>query len=153
MSRVREEGTVDSIKGNEAKVRIPRRAACAGCGSCAASAELGSMISTVRTVRNLQVGDRVVLEGSTPSSITGGLTLFILPLSLFVVGFAAGQSAAPGLTGNAEDGELIGGLLGLFLAVLPYLLLFLRRQRDRRHGRYALQIAEVLPRQRSEHNQ
>jgi sigma-E factor negative regulatory protein RseC len=144
MSSIREEGVVTEIRGREARVQIPRGGSCAGCGGCAAGADFGHMIATVQTVKNLQVGDRVALQGRGPSSITGGLTLFILPLTLFVIGFAAGETIAPGLRGLELDSQALGGVLGALLAVLPYLYLFLRRHLARRRGVYELRIAEIL---------
>jgi positive regulator of sigma E activity len=152
MATFKEEGTVEAIEGTEARIRIPRGGSCAGCGGCSAASDPREMSTVVRKVANLREGDRVLLEGKTPSSITGGLTIFILPLALFVLGFAGGQTIAlrladgPGGGTAAFSPDLFGGVLGVVFAALPYLLLFLRRRIHRRRGAYELTITGILGR-------
>lgn len=144
---IKKTGVVARIVNDKAYVRIPREASCDDCEGCGSAAPRGERSRVVRAVPGLNAGDRVRLEGRAMNAVAAGLTFFILPLLLFFAGFSAGAPLAAALHsqgGRELSGGLLGGVLGIFAAALPYLLLAAHRALARRKGRYELQITARL---------
>jgi len=104
-------GTVVSVNGQRATVRLDHRRTEA-CGSCCACSAFGAGLPTVQVERGeLQEGDRVLVRIPQVSSALSILLIFVLPLALFMLGIWLGQR----LEGGERVGNLsvLGGVAGL----------------------------------------
>jgi len=109
-------GTVVSVNGQRATVRLDHRRTEA-CGSCCACSAFGAGLPTVQVERGeLQEGDRVLVRIPQVSSALSILLIFVLPLALFMLGIWLGQR----LEGGERVGNLsvLGGVAGLLAALL-----------------------------------
>lgn len=129
---IREQGTVLSVEGHTACVRIERQSTCgscsarSGCGSGVLSEVLGRKAVEVSIGHpgTLQPGDTVTLGIRDQALVSGALAMYLLPL--------AGLVALPGLVmlfapELGEGVHLLAGALG-FTAGLFAVRAWLRRR-------------------------
>ena len=113
------EQTVRIVKCNSdgtARVVHTRQSACSGdchkCQGCGAVTQ--TLYLTAQNPIGAMVGDLVVLHSQSASVLTGAALLYLLPLILFLTGYALGQSLW-------ESGILVG-VIGFVLAVFAAVL-------------------------------
>lgn len=82
-------GIVKKVEGNTVTVQIERDSACgencAMCNACPGK----NMIVTVETDIKVSEGDRVKLETNTKTVLLSAFCVYILPIVLLIVGYAA----------------------------------------------------------------
>lgn len=100
---MREEGTVVSLDGDSAQVRIARRHSCDGCKVCAPLAP-GEMILDARNLAGARPGERVAIEIAGPDPLLAATLVYMLP----ILGLIAGCVAGTALTGSEAAGLGIG---------------------------------------------
>ncbi|WP_019628518.1 SoxR reducing system RseC family protein [Thioalkalivibrio sp. AKL10] len=114
---IREQGTVLSVEGYAARVRIERRSTCGscsartGCGSGVLSEVLGRKAVEVSIGHpgSLQPGDTVTLGIRDQALVSGALAMYLLPLAGLVAAPALLMLVVPGL---GEGFHLLAGALG-----------------------------------------
>jgi len=125
-----EKGKVVSINEGRALIMLTPSDRCAGCRLCSQLQPGGKMSLEVQAVEGLHPGQEVTVQIDSRAILTGGWTVFILPLIAFIVGAVA----APELTraaGIRIPGDLSSIILGGFLLGLTFLGIFLRARSPR----------------------
>jgi len=93
------QGTVLSVDGNKAKVKVLTSLECMSCQSrnhCPAETG-GTRIITVINEYGAKVSDYVVFEADTGKVILSAILLWIVPLIAMIIGYIAGERFAGGL--------------------------------------------------------
>jgi len=114
MRYLEDTGTVVSVTGEKATVRLDHKRTEA-CGSCCACSALAGGDRAVTVDRgDLQEGDRVHVRIPQVDAWVSILLVFGLPLALFMAGIWVGQR----LEGGRQVGNLsvLGGIVGLLVA-------------------------------------
>ncbi len=132
---IREQGTVLSVTGYEARVRIERQSTCgscsarSGCGSGVLSEVLGRKAVEVSIGHpgTLKPGDTVTLGIRDQALVSGALAMYLLPLAGLVAAPALLMLMAPGLS---EGFHLLAGALGFALGLLGVRTWLRRRAPD-----------------------
>ena len=115
MRYVEDTGTVVSVTGQKATIRLDHKHP-DSCGSgCACSALSGDDHSVKVDSGDLQQGDRVMVRIPHVNANISMLLLFVLPMVMFFVGAAVG--GAFGETGRVGMPSLLGGGAGFGLAL------------------------------------
>ncbi len=109
--------TVKEIKSNgNAVVEMQRMSACGhsceGCEGCGAP----NVILSVEAINKVGAvkGDRVIVESSNKTLYKAAFMVYLLPLILFFVFYAAGSA----LTGGGTVAGVVGFFMGIGLAIL-----------------------------------
>lgn len=107
-------GIVTEVKGEKAIVQIKRAGACGGsCGKCGGCETTDRMVEAINTI-GAEKGQIVRIEMSDSYILMAAFLVYLVPLIMFFIGYAAGYS----LFSN----ELMGGACGLILLVLSFVL-------------------------------
>jgi len=90
---LREEGVVEKLLHQKARIRIKRSSACANCESRGHCHTLNDREATLEVDNRLhaQVGDRVEVSMPTQALIKVSLLVYILPIVTLIFGAYAGQ--------------------------------------------------------------
>ena len=114
---IKHRGRVEKVEGSHVVVRIVQTSACSACsikGHCNASESKEKLIDVFEVNASYQIGEEVVLLGTTSMGMQAVLLAFGVPfLVLFIALYATLQ-----ITGD----ELTAALAGL-LALFPYYLI------------------------------
>ena len=114
---IKHRGRVESIDGSHIIVRIIQTSACSGCSiksHCNASESKEKLIDVYEVGASYQIGEEVVLCGTTSMGMRAVLLAFGIPLLILVL--------ALGITMYLTDEDaLISSLVGL-LSIVPYYL-------------------------------
>ena len=114
---IKHRGRVESIDGSHIIVRIIQTSACSGCSiksHCNASESKEKLIDVYEVGASYQIGEEVVLCGTTSMGMRAVLLAFGVPLLILVL--------ALGITMFLTDEDaLISSLVGL-LSIVPYYL-------------------------------
>lgn len=103
-----------------AEVEVTRRSACghdcAKCGGCG-GLETQTLYVTARNHADAGIGDRVLIEGETGRVLGFAVLVYVLPIVLFFVGYAAASVLSAGSAVSALSGGVLFAA-GLVAAVL-----------------------------------
>lgn len=103
-----------------AEVEVTRRSACghdcAKCGGCG-GLETQTLYVTARNHADAGIGDRVLIEGETGRVLGFAVLVYVLPIVLFFVGYAAASVLSVGSAVSALSGGVLFAA-GLVAAVL-----------------------------------
>ena len=114
---IKHRGRVEKIEGSHVVVRIVQTSACSACsikGHCNASESKEKMIDVFEVNASYQIGEEVVLCGTTSMGMQAVLLAFGVPLLILLL--------ALGVTMHLTDNDaLISSLVGL-LSIVPYYL-------------------------------
>jgi sigma-E factor negative regulatory protein RseC len=106
---------VEKVEGSHVVVRIGQTSACSACsikGHCNASESKEKLIDVFEVNASYQIGEEVVLLGTTSMGMQAVLLAFGVPLVILIV--------ALGVTMHLTDGNaLVSSLVGL-LSIVPY---------------------------------
>ena len=120
-----EEGVVEKLLKQKARIRIKRSSSCAACESRGFCQTLNDREATLEVENHLhaQVGDRVVISMPTQSLIKVSLLVYILPIVTLILGAYAGQVWAQARQIPSTMPSIIAGgaALGLTFWVLKRL--------------------------------
>ena len=112
---IKHRGRVEKVEGSHVVVRIVQTSACsAGSikGHCNASESKEKLIDVFEVNASYQIGEEVVLLGTTSMGMQAVLLAFGVPLVILIV--------ALGVTMHLTDGNaLVSSLVGL-LSIVPY---------------------------------
>ncbi len=112
---IKHRGRVEKVEGSHVVVRIVQTSACSACsikGHCNASESKEKLIDVFEVNASYQIGEEVVLLGTTSMGMQAVLLAFGVPLVILIV--------ALGVTMHLTDGEaLVSSLVGL-LSIVPY---------------------------------
>jgi sigma-E factor negative regulatory protein RseC len=112
---IKHRGRVEKVEGSHVVVRIVQTSACSACsikGHCNASESKEKLIDVFEVNASYQIGEEVVLLGTTSMGMQAVLLAFGVPLVILIV--------ALGITMHLTDGDaLISSLVGL-LSIVPY---------------------------------
>ena len=112
---IKHRGRVEKVEGSHVVVRIVQTSACSACsikGHCNASESKEKLIDVFEVNASYQIGEEVVLLGTTSMGMQAVLLAFGVPLVILIV--------ALGVTMHLTDGDaLISSLVGL-LSIVPY---------------------------------
>lgn len=118
MKMIEHVGTVVEVDGDRALVELETNESCgsgAACGCCSAMQSGRRRLHVERS--DLQAGDSVEVTMPAASAYLSALTVFGLPLVLFLAGILIGQMfALP--DGSIGMAPIIGGVAGLAAAAL-----------------------------------
>lgn len=111
-------------KNGMAEVAVTRSTACGGnCGNCESCIFQSELKALARNAIGAKAGERVVIESSTKKVFGAALLVYIMPLILFLAGYAFGA-----VLGLNEPGCVLLSFAGL---VLGGVLLVLSQKRGR----------------------
>lgn len=122
---IKHRGIVEKVDGSHVVVRIVQTSACSACsakGLCNASESKEKQIDIYGVQGSYQIGDKVVVCGTTSMGMRAvllafGVPLLVLLLALFV-------------TMRVTDGDALLSALVALLAVMPYyLVIYLRKDK------------------------
>lgn len=112
---IKHRGRVEKVEGSHVVVRIVQTSACSACsikGHCNASESKEKLIDVFEVNASYQIGEEVVLLGTTSMGMQAVLLAFGVPLVVLIV--------ALGVTMHLTDGNaLLSSLVGL-LSIVPY---------------------------------
>ena len=112
---IKHRGRVEKVEGSHVVVRIVQTSACSACsikGHCNASESKEKLIDVFEVNASYQIGEEVVLLGTTSMGMQAVLLAFGVPLVILIV--------ALGVTMHLTDGDaLFSSLVGL-LSIVPY---------------------------------
>ena len=112
---IKHRGRVEKVEGSHVVVRIVQTSACSACsikGHCNASESKEKLIDVFDVNASYQIGEEVVLLGTTSMGMQAVLLAFGVPLVILIV--------ALGVTMHLTDGNaLVSSLVGL-LSIVPY---------------------------------
>ena len=112
---IKHRGRVEKVEGSHVVVRIVQTSACSACsikGHCNASESKEKLIDVFEVNASYQIGEEVVLLGTTSMGMQAVLLAFGVPLVILIV--------ALGVTMHLTDGNaLVSSLIGL-LSIVPY---------------------------------
>ena len=112
---IKHRGRVEKVEGSHVVVRIVQTSACSACsikGHCNASESKEKLIDVFEVNASYQIGEEVVLLGTTSMGMQAVLLAFGVPLVILIV--------ALGVTMHLTDGNaLLSSLVGL-LSIVPY---------------------------------
>lgn len=112
---IKHRGRVEKVEGSHVVVRIVQTSACSACsikGHCNASESKEKLIDVFEVNASYQIGEEVVLLGTTSMGMLAVLLAFGVPLVILIV--------ALGVTMHLTDGNaLVSSLVGL-LSIVPY---------------------------------
>ena len=114
---IKHRGIVEKVEGSHVGVRIVQTSACAACsakGLCNASESKEKQIDVYEVNASYQIGEEVVLCGTTSMGMRAVFLAFGIPMLLLLVALF--------VTMRVTDGDaLVSSLVALF-AVVPYYL-------------------------------
>ena len=114
---IKHRGIVEKVEGSHVVVRIVQTSACAACsakGLCNASESKEKQIDVYEVNASYQIGEEVVLYGTTSMGMRAVFLAFGIPMLLLLVALF--------VTMRVTDGDaLVSSLVALF-AVVPYYL-------------------------------
>lgn len=118
-------GIVENIDGFHLKVRIVQTSACSSCsikGHCSASETKEKLIDVYNHNPSLnpQVGQRVMITGSTSMGIKAVGWAFIMPFLILLVSLFVSMKLT-------QHDEVLSALVALLMLVPYYIILFLCR--------------------------
>ena len=112
---IKHRGRVEKVEGSHVVVRIVQTSACSACsikGHCNASESKEKLVDVFEVNASYQIGEEVVLLGTTSMGMQAVLLAFGVPLVILIV--------ALGVTMHLTDGDaLVSSLVGL-LSIVPY---------------------------------
>ena len=114
---IKHRGRVESIDGSHIIVRIIQTSACSGCSiksHCNASESKEKLIDVYEVGASYQIGEEVVLCGTTSMGMQAVLLAFGIPLLILLLALAISMHLT-------NDDALISSLVGL-LSIVPYYL-------------------------------
>ena len=114
---IKHRGRVESVNGSHIVVRIIQTSACSACsikGHCNASESKEKLIDVYKANASYQVGEEVVLCGTTSMGMQAVLLAFGVPLLILLLALAISIHLT-------NDDALISSLVGL-LSIVPYYL-------------------------------
>ena len=130
---IRHEGIVEHIGTNYCLVRILQASACSSCSArslCRSSESKEKVIDVSGHYPTLHVGDTVTLVGSVRQGLKASVLAYIVPLVLMLVALFAGTHF---------HGEGIGALVALLALALYYGVLFLLKDKIRKHFTFRIE--------------
>ena len=114
---IKHRGRVEKVEGSHVIVRIVQTSACSACsikGHCNASESKEKLIDVYQVNASYQIGEEVVVCGTTSMGMQAILLAFGIPLVILMVGL--------GIAMHVTDGNaLVSSLVGL-LSIVPYYL-------------------------------
>ena len=114
---IKHRGRVESVDGSHIIVRIIQTSACSGCSiksHCNASESKEKLIDVYEANASYQIGEEVVLCGTTSMGMQAVLLAFGVPLIILVLALGVTMYMT-------DDDALISSLVGL-LSIVPYYL-------------------------------
>lgn len=136
VTNIKHLGIVENINGSRLKVKIVQSSACSACsvkGHCSAS-ETKEKIIDVYNKNNVpcQVGERVMIVGTTSMSMKAVLLAFVLPFIVLLLALIISLK----LTGGDEA---VSALVSLGTLVPYYLIIYICRNRLSRSFMFILE--------------
>ncbi len=131
-------GTIETISGNDMRVRIVQASACASCkvaAQCHASEQKEKLVDVyhVRDIQQFAIGETVTLIASSQTGMNAVLVAFVIPFLIMV-------TAVFGCS-KLTDSEPVMALSGILFLIPYYIVLFLYR--DRLKERFAFQVEKI----------
>ena len=112
---IKHRGIVEKIEGSHVVVRIVQTSACSACsakGLCNASESKEKQIDVYEVNPSYQIGEEVMLCGSTSMGMRAVLLAFGIPVLLLL--------AALFITMRVTDGDALLSAIVAMLAIIPY---------------------------------
>jgi len=132
---IEHKGTVESINGNQVKVRILQTTGCASCSAkdFCSSAESKEKYIDVKDLNSqyYSVGDSVTLHGSMTLGLRAVLLAFFFPFLVLVISLFISMSLTHG-------NELLSTGIAFGLTAFYYLILSLFKQQTSKHFAFTL---------------
>lgn len=140
----REEGMVMDVRGDTARVLLPRKRLCDGCGSCCVMVDEETMLAEADNSVGAKQGDNVLVDIPRGVAIRAAYILYGIPLLAFLVGLGLGS-----LLGSVVFGGGASVVVGLVTALVFLVISFILISRiyapgSRASSRYRLVIRKVL---------
>lgn len=108
-----------------AEVVVTRQTACGGsCGSCESCIVASELKTVCRNLIKAVPGQKVVIESKSSRIFKAAMLVYILPIVLFVLGYAVASSLGAG-----EGTSIIASFIGLFVGA--GIIVASQRRKDR----------------------
>lgn len=121
-------GIVERIENNVVYVHITQYSACAGChakSACTAADKKDKIIEVEDSSGNYQIGDAVVLTGQSSMGMEAVVLAFVCPVIVVLIAVIIGSAMG--------WKETMAGLLGLCMLIPYYGILYVLREKLKRH--------------------
>lgn len=107
-----QEAVVTKVYSNgTAEVAVTRMTACGGeCGACEACIFQNELKTIAKNLVDAKVGEGVIIESKTSTVFKAVLLVYVMPLILFILGYAAAAAA-----GASEGLRIISSFVGLII--------------------------------------
>jgi sigma-E factor negative regulatory protein RseC len=140
---LREEGVVEKLLNQKARIRIKRSSACANCESRGHCQTLNDREATLEVDNRLhaQVGDRVEVSMPSQALLKVSLLVYILPIVTLIIGAYAGQVWAQARRLSPTIPSIIAG--GAALVLTFWALKRLERTAQEKN-RYQPRITRII---------
>ena len=114
---VKEEGVIEKIFEEKARVRVQKSSACASCGSRDSCHVMGDSEMMIEVANELHagVGDYVELSVPTGSLLKLSLLVYLLPVVALIVGAYLGGLWAESLPISSTPASILGGCVAMGL--------------------------------------
>ncbi len=139
---MRECGTVVHVDDMRVDVEIAPSEACAGCGACSSASGEKRLLEGVFASISLSVGDVVELEIPQRGRWRAQVLVFVLPVTVLVLGYLAGFLLFSQLGANPDTG---GAVIGIAAGVLSLVSLRVIG-RSASYDRYEPQVRDIISR-------
>ena len=134
---IRHQGVVEGIESHKILVKITQKAACSDChvkSVCLSSDSKEKIIEVYDDSGKFSINDDVIVSVQTSLGHLAVFLTFIIPLALVVATIFAGI--------KISSNEGISGLLGLFILVPYYFILYIFRDKLKRKFVFTLSKVE-----------
>ncbi len=127
-------GIIDHIEGETVFVRIVQQSACAGCHAksmCSASESKEKVVEVTDRTGSFSIGEKVTLSGQTSLGLQAIVLTFLVPLAIVIAAIACCLHLF-------NINETLGGVIGLSLLVPYYYIIYILRDKLKRHFIFTL---------------
>lgn len=133
-NEIKHKGTVESIDGSWVKVKILQASACSSCSVksyCHSSESKEKLVDVFAPGCKYMPGDEVMLVGATSMGLKAVLWAFVFPFLLLLVALFVTMY-------YTQADELLSALLSLVALIPYYIMLFLLRNKFKKHFTFTM---------------
>lgn len=135
-------GYVTKINGDLAEISVRRSSACGhSCDSCKGGCSVQGITIISKNVVGARVGDYVEIKTQTSAVLKSAFILYIIPLSMMIVGVLAGIKIFQKL--GFASYESWGFLLGVIFLGLSYILLKIIDRKAKQKNEISFEITTI----------
>ncbi|MEG2546900.1 MAG: SoxR reducing system RseC family protein [Eubacterium sp.] len=143
---MKEIGTIQTLNGKKATVKIKRHAACGECGACQVGKEKMTMETLARNDINAEIGDEVAVEMEFANVLKATSIMYGIPLIAFILGCGLGYFFAVSL---GWDEVIVPFFSGIILTIIMYMVIRAFDKKGKFNSKYEPVITEIVKSEKS----